>query len=157
MGMNIRVDEAASILGQRKAAAARYLLNRALIELVRLTPKEILGEEMGTTLESNAFNAYKSERAEEAGRKPGLQVELLGELSKTRHVTLTTELTVQVPHCQRSLYPRDNALRLPARIARNRHAHGAPLERHAMSQAARVSRKRARRIGRLYAGTRIAL
>ena len=84
LGVNMRVDEAASIIGQRKASGARYLLNRALIELVRLTPKEVLGEEMGMTLETNAFNAYKTERADEGNRKPGLQVELLGELSKTR-------------------------------------------------------------------------
>ena len=87
LGVNMRVDEAAAVLGQRKASAAKYLLNRALIELVRLTPKEVLGEDMGMTLESNAFNAYKTERAEEGvNRKPGLQVELLGELSKTRSV-----------------------------------------------------------------------
>lgn len=85
LGVNVRVEEAASILSQRKSQAARYLLNRALIELVRLTPKEVLGEDLGMTLESNAFNAYKTERGDDGqGKKPGLQVELLGELSKTR-------------------------------------------------------------------------
>lgn len=71
-------------------SAARYILNRALIELVKLTPKDALGEELGMSLEQNAFNAYRSEKLEELGQFPHrkavsqMQVELLGQLSTTR-------------------------------------------------------------------------
>jgi hypothetical protein len=84
----MRVEDAAAILGGRKSAAAKYLLNRALIELVRVTPKEIMGEELGMTLEGNAFAAYRNDKGDEMSPHKKavalLQVELLGELSKTR-------------------------------------------------------------------------
>lgn len=85
----MRVEDAAAILGGRKSSAARFILNRALIELVRLVPKESMGEELGMILEQNAFNAYRSERLDE-GLVPHrkavsqLQVELLGCLSTNR-------------------------------------------------------------------------
>jgi hypothetical protein len=92
LGLQMRVEDAATILGGRKTSAARYILNRVLIELVKMTPKDALGEDLGTALETNAFNAYKTERLEEHSQFPhrkavsNLQVELLGHLSATRYV-----------------------------------------------------------------------
>lgn len=85
LGLQMRVEEAAGVLSARKSLAAKYILNRALIELVRLTPKDVLGEELGMQLEANAFAAYRSER-DDAHKQAvaSLQVELLGELSKNR-------------------------------------------------------------------------
>lgn len=86
----MRVEDAATILSGRKTSAARYVLNRALIELVKMTPKEALGEDLGMALETNAFNAYRTERLEEHSQFPhrkavsNLQIELLGHLSSTR-------------------------------------------------------------------------
>lgn len=90
MGLQMRVEDAAIILGGRKTSAAKYVLNRVLIELVKQTPREAMGEELGMTLESNAFNAYRAEKLEEHNQFPhrkavsNLQVELLGHLSGTR-------------------------------------------------------------------------
>jgi len=89
-GLQMRVEDAATILGGRKTSAARYVLNRVLIELVKVTPKDALGEELGMALETNAFNAYRVERLEEHSQFPhrkavsNLQIELLGHLSGTR-------------------------------------------------------------------------
>jgi len=86
----MRVEDAAVILGGRKSSAARYILNRALIEIVTLVPREALSEELGMNLEANAFNAYRSEKVEEnaqfSHRKAVSQlvVELLGHLSNNR-------------------------------------------------------------------------
>lgn len=94
LGLQMRVEDAAAILAARKQSAARYLKARALIELVRATPKDSLGEELGMRIEEEAFHAYRSERLEEQGQPPQrkavtqLQVELLGELSKTRSVCM---------------------------------------------------------------------
>jgi len=90
LGLHMRVEDAAGILGGRKSSAARYILNRALVELVRLVPRDALGEELGMSLEANAFNAYRSEKPEENHQSPHrkavsqLQVELLGSLSNSR-------------------------------------------------------------------------
>jgi hypothetical protein len=86
----MRVEDAAAILGSRKSFAAKYILTRALIELVKATPRDALGEEMGMTLEQNAFNTYRAEKLEESAQSgqrravSQLQVELLGQLSTTR-------------------------------------------------------------------------
>jgi hypothetical protein len=89
--MQMRVEDAAAILGGRKSSAARYLLNRAMIEVLRILPKESLGEEMGMILEGNAFAAFTYRLDKDEGnphRKAvsQLQVELLGEISRTRWV-----------------------------------------------------------------------
>lgn len=92
LGLQMRVEDAAAILGGRKSSAARFILNRALIEVVRLTPKENLGDELGMLLEQNAFNAYRAEKLEETMQVPHrkavsqLQIELLGQLSTSRWV-----------------------------------------------------------------------
>lgn len=92
LGLQMRVEDAATILGGRKTSASKYITNRVLIELVKMTPKEALGEDLGMTLESNAFNAYRTERLEEHTQFPhrkavaNLQIELLGHLSDTRSV-----------------------------------------------------------------------
>jgi hypothetical protein len=86
----MRVEDAAAILTARKSCAAKFILNRALIEIVRITPREALGEELGMSLEQNAFNAYRTEKLEESAQSgmrravAQLQVELLGHLSTTR-------------------------------------------------------------------------
>ena len=88
----MRTEDAAAILSSRKSSAARYILSRALIELITVTPKESLGDDLGMLLEQNAFNTYRTERIEESPQIPHrkavsqLQVELLGLLSNTRYV-----------------------------------------------------------------------
>jgi hypothetical protein len=95
LGLQMRVEDAATILGGRKTSASKYITNRLLIELIKMTPKEALGEDLGMTLESNAFNAYRTERLEEHTQFPhrkavsNLQIELLGYLSDTRLVLPT--------------------------------------------------------------------
>lgn len=90
LGLQMRVEDAAAILGGRKSSAARFILNRALIEVVKLTPKENMGEELGMILEQNAFNAYRAEKLDESMQVPHrkavsqLQIELLGQLSTSR-------------------------------------------------------------------------
>jgi len=90
LGLQMRVEDAAAILTGRKSSAARFILNRALIELLKVTPKESVSEDLGMLLEQNAFNAYRSEKPEESNHVPHrkavsqLQVELLGYLSTTR-------------------------------------------------------------------------
>lgn len=90
LGVQMRVEDAATILGGRKTSAAKYIANRVLIELVKQTPREAMGEELGMTFEMNAFNAYRAEKVEEHSQFPhrkavsNLQVELLGQLSATR-------------------------------------------------------------------------
>lgn len=92
LGLQMRVEDAAAILGGRKSSTARFILNRALIELIKLVPRESLGEELGMILEQNAFNAYRSERLDEGLQVPHrkavsqLQIELLGCLSTNRYV-----------------------------------------------------------------------
>lgn len=92
LGLQMRVEDAAAILAGRKSSAARCILNRALIELVKLVPREALGEELGMSLEANAFIAYRSEKSDETAQFPHrkdvaqLQVELLGQLSYSRWV-----------------------------------------------------------------------
>jgi hypothetical protein len=91
-GLQMRFEETAAILSSRKTLCARYIFNRAVIEVVKLTPKDALGEELAMHIEQNAFNAYRNEKLEDSGqlshRKAvaALQVELLGELSKSRCV-----------------------------------------------------------------------
>lgn len=92
LGFQMRVEDAATILGGRKTSAAKFILNRVLIELVKQTPRDAMGEELGMTLELNAFNAYRAEKVEEHSQFPhrkavsNLQIELLGHLSGTRCV-----------------------------------------------------------------------
>ncbi|WVF72479.1 hypothetical protein IAT40_007294 [Kwoniella sp. CBS 6097] len=95
LGLQMRVEDAAAILQARKASAARFIMNRALIELLKIIPKDSLDQELGMTLEQNAFNAYRSEKLEEIMQFPHrkavcqLQVELLGQLSNTRFLTVS--------------------------------------------------------------------
>ncbi|EIW69507.1 hypothetical protein TREMEDRAFT_10419, partial [Tremella mesenterica DSM 1558] len=101
LGLQMRVEDAAAILGSRKSAAARFILNRCLIELVRVCPREALGEELGNNLELNAFNAYRSERLDESAsphRKAvsQLQVELLGQLSQNRFLTVSHRFVTEI-------------------------------------------------------------
>jgi hypothetical protein len=91
--MQMRVEDAAAILGARKSSAARYLLNRGLIEVVKVVPREVMGEELGMSIEGLAFAAYVHRGEKEDGTSnphkvavAHLQVELLGELSRTRQV-----------------------------------------------------------------------
>jgi hypothetical protein len=90
LGLQMRVEDAAAILGGRKSSTARYILNRALIELLKIAPKERISEDLGMLLEQNTFNAYRSEKPDENVQIPHrkavsqLQVELLGHLSNTR-------------------------------------------------------------------------
>lgn len=92
LGLQMRVEDAAAILSARKIAIARYILVRAIIELVQVTSKDDLGEELGMTIEVNAFNAYRSESLDtdvQSTHKRAvsqLQIDLLGELSRTRQV-----------------------------------------------------------------------
>lgn len=94
LGLQMRVEDAAAILTGRKSSTARFILNRALIELLKVTPKESLSEDLGMLLEQNAFNAYRSEKPEDSTQMPHrkavsqLQVELLGHLSMTRWVDI---------------------------------------------------------------------
>ncbi|KAK8869950.1 hypothetical protein IAR55_000519 [Kwoniella newhampshirensis] len=95
LGLQMRVEDAAAILQARKSSAARYVLNRALIDLLKVIPKDSLDQELGMSLEHNAFNAYRSEKLEEIMQFPHrravaqLQVELLGQLSGTRFLTVS--------------------------------------------------------------------
>lgn len=95
----MRVEDAAAIISARESSAARYVLNRALIELVKVTPKDALGDEIGMSLEQNAFNNYRSEKIEDNNQFPyrkavsQLQIELLGELSRTRFLTISDRFT----------------------------------------------------------------
>ncbi|WVQ77970.1 hypothetical protein IAT38_000051 [Cryptococcus sp. DSM 104549] len=95
LGMQMRVEDAAAILQARKSSAARFIMNRALIELLKVIPKDSLDPELGMTLEQNAFNAYRAEKLEDVMQFPHrkavsrLQVELLGQLSKTRFLTVS--------------------------------------------------------------------
>ncbi len=88
----MRVEDAAAILSARKIATARYIFVRAVVELLQVTQKDDLGEELGMTIEVNAFNAYRSESLDVDVQSPHkravsqLQVDLLGELSRTRQV-----------------------------------------------------------------------
>jgi len=97
MGLQMRVEDAAAILGGRKSSTARYVLNRALIELLKVAPS--LSDDLGMMLEQNAFNAYRSEKPEESIQVPHrkavsqLQIELLGHLSNTRWVDWFASLT----------------------------------------------------------------
>lgn len=95
IGLQIKVEEAAAILQARKSSAAKCIMNRVLIELLKIIPKDSLDQELGMTLEQNAFNAYRSEKLEDVNQFPHrkvvsqLQVELLGQLSKTRFLTVS--------------------------------------------------------------------
>ncbi|ODN73526.1 hypothetical protein L202_08027 [Cryptococcus amylolentus CBS 6039] len=95
MGLQMKVEDAAAILQARKSSAARFIMNRALIELLKITPKDSLDQELGMTLETNAFNAYRSEKPEDVMQFPHkkavsqLQIQLLGQLSKTRFLTVS--------------------------------------------------------------------
>ncbi|WWC85329.1 uncharacterized protein L201_000192 [Kwoniella dendrophila CBS 6074] len=95
LGSQMRVEDAAAILQSRKSSAARFIMNRSLIELLKIIPKDSLDAELGMTLEQNAFNAYKSEKLEEIIQFPHrkavsqLQIELLGQSSKTRFLTVS--------------------------------------------------------------------
>ncbi|WVO12730.1 hypothetical protein L204_100338 [Cryptococcus depauperatus] len=95
MGLQMKVEDAAAILQTRKSLAAKFIMNRALIELLKVIPKDSLDQELGTTLENNVFNAYRSEKPEDvmqfSHRKAvsQLQVQLLGQLSKTRFLTVS--------------------------------------------------------------------
>ncbi|WWD15776.1 hypothetical protein CI109_100199 [Kwoniella shandongensis] len=95
LGLQMRVEDAAAILQARKSSAARYIMNRALIELLKVVPKDSLDQELGMSLEQNAFNAYRSEKLDEIMQFPHrkavsqLQIELLGQLSNTRFLTVS--------------------------------------------------------------------
>ena len=87
MGLQMRVEDAAAILSGRKSSTAKYVVNRALIDLLKTAQ---LSEDLGMLLEQNAFNAYRAEKPEESVQVPHrkavsqLQIELLGHLSITR-------------------------------------------------------------------------
>ncbi|WVR05048.1 hypothetical protein IAU60_002060 [Kwoniella sp. DSM 27419] len=95
LGSHMRVEDAAAILQSRKASAARYIMNRALIELLKVVPKDSLDDELGIMLEQTAFTAYRSEKLEDTILFPHrravsqLQIELLGQLSTTRFLTVS--------------------------------------------------------------------
>ncbi|WWD01575.1 hypothetical protein V866_008520 [Kwoniella sp. B9012] len=95
LGLQMRVEDAAAILQSRKSSAAKFIMNRSLIELLEVIPKDSLDQELGMTLEQNAFNAYRSEKIEEIIQFPHrkavsqLQVELLGQLSNNRFLTVS--------------------------------------------------------------------
>ncbi|WVW83281.1 hypothetical protein I302_105300 [Kwoniella bestiolae CBS 10118] len=95
LGLQMRVEDAAAILQSRKSSAAKFIMNRSLIELLKVIPKDSLDQELGMTLEQNAFNAYRSEKIEEIIQFPHrkavaqLQVELLGQLSNNRFLTVS--------------------------------------------------------------------
>lgn len=96
MGLQIRPDEAASMLHSRKQLAAMYLYYRALIEIVRIVPPEELGEEIALNLEHAAFSLFRSDRPDDfANRRTisTLLIDFLGELSKTRFVTVSERFT----------------------------------------------------------------
>ncbi|WRT66978.1 uncharacterized protein IL334_003943 [Kwoniella shivajii] len=95
LGLQMRVEDAAAILQSRKSSAARFIMNRALIELLRIIPKDSLDQDLGMSIEQNVFNAYRSEKPEEILQFPHRkavsqsQIELLGQLSKTRFLTVS--------------------------------------------------------------------
>ena len=95
LGMQMRVEDAAAILTGRKSSAAKYISNRATLTLIKLTPRDALGDELGMAIEQNVFNAYRSEKLEESMQVPHhkavlqLQAEVLGVLSATRFLTIS--------------------------------------------------------------------
>jgi len=96
MGLQIRADEAAAMLASRKQLAARYIYNRALIEIVRIVPPDALGEEVALNLEHAAFSLLRSERADDYAQRrtiSSLLIDFLGELSKTRFLTVSERFT----------------------------------------------------------------
>ncbi|WWC69609.1 uncharacterized protein I206_103552 [Kwoniella pini CBS 10737] len=95
LGLQMRVEDAAAILQSRKSSAAKFIMNRSFIQLLKVIPKDSLDAESGMSLEQNAFNAYRAEKPEEIYQFPHrravsqLQVELLGQLSNTRFLTVS--------------------------------------------------------------------
>lgn len=86
----MRVEDAAAILSSRKVTAARFLCTRSLLQLVQSIQGQGMEDELGLIIESHTFNSYRSEKLDEDGQSVHrrailrLQVELLGELSRTR-------------------------------------------------------------------------
>ena len=103
-GLNMRVEEAAVILTGRKSSSAKYILNRALCELVKTTPRDSLGEDLAATLEQNAFNSFRSEKLEESSHTPHqkavsqMQIELLGALSENRFLSVSNRFARELAH-----------------------------------------------------------
>ncbi|WWC61281.1 uncharacterized protein I303_103862 [Kwoniella dejecticola CBS 10117] len=95
LGLQMRVEDAAAILQSRKSSAAKFIVSRTLIQLLKVVPKDSLDAELGMSLEQIAFNAYRSEKPEEIYQFPHrkavsqLQVELLGQLSNNRFLTVS--------------------------------------------------------------------
>ncbi|KAL1411204.1 Cell morphogenesis protein PAG1 [Vanrija albida] len=97
LGFQVRPDEAASVLGSRKASAAKYIYHRALIEIVRTVPT--LGEDVALNLEHSAFSLFRSERPDDVAHRrdvSALLVDFLGELSKTRFLTVSDRFTREI-------------------------------------------------------------
>lgn len=96
LGLQIRSEDAASVLASRKASAARFILYRALITIVRIVPSDSLGEDVALNLEHSAFSLFRSERTEDHVHRravSALLVEFLSEMSKTRFLTVSDRFT----------------------------------------------------------------
>lgn len=94
--MQMRQDEAAVVLGGRKASAGRYIFYRALMEIIRVVPREQLGDDVALNLEHSAFSVFRSERTEDFVHRravSALLVDFLSELSKTRFLTVSDRFT----------------------------------------------------------------
>lgn len=92
LGLQTRTEDAAAVLGNRKASAARFIFYRALIEIVRIVPPDALGEEVALNLEHASFSLFRSERVDETAYRravSALLVDFLSELSKTRFLTVS--------------------------------------------------------------------
>ncbi|ORY25725.1 putative cell polarity protein [Naematelia encephala] len=128
LGLQMRVEDAAAILGARKSSAARYVLNRALIEMIKTVPRDAIGEDLGMSLEQNAFNTYRAEKLDEnaqfSHRKAvsNMQIELLGELSTTRFLTVSDRFTRELSMHATSAQPtKDTEIRIEHLLRAMRH------------------------------------
>jgi hypothetical protein len=96
MGMRMGVDDEATVLGARRVSAARYIYYRTLMEIVRVVPREQLGDDVALNLEHSAFSVFRSERSEDTVHRravSGVLVDFLSELSKTRFLTVSDRFT----------------------------------------------------------------
>ncbi|GMK55966.1 hypothetical protein CspeluHIS016_0210220 [Cutaneotrichosporon spelunceum] len=96
MGIRMGLDDEAIVLGARRVSAARYIYYRTLIEIVRVVPREQLGDDVALNLEHSAFSVFRSERSEDTVHRrtvSNVLVDLLSELSKTRFLTVSDKFT----------------------------------------------------------------
>lgn len=96
MGMPISTQEAVVTLGGRRASAGRYIYYRTLMEIIRVVPREQLGDDVALNLEHAAFSVFRSERTEDFVHRravSGLLVDFLSELSKIRFLTVSDRFT----------------------------------------------------------------